>query len=94
MSLTSAYRTRIRTGSADDNAILLLSEGTLVAILVELADDGHGSDRGRWIVETSFGIDADSRTPMFETADKAASWVSGQIGDIAFRLDDAITTLA
>ena len=93
MSVTSAYRMKIRTGSADDQAILLLAEGALVAILVELADDGHGDDQGRWIVEASFGLDMDKRAGQFASADDAAAWVSGHIGDHPFTLGDGLALL-
>ncbi len=49
MLRTSAYRLKIRTDSADDNALILLANGELVAILMELADEAHGEDAANWV---------------------------------------------
>ena len=56
MSRTSVYQSRIRTDSADGNALLLLARGELVAILVALDDEIHGAERHRWTIEKIFGI--------------------------------------
>ena len=93
MLRTSAYRLRIRTDSADDNALILLSGGELVAILVELADESHGDERGKWTVETVFGLQ-NNRTPgNFMSAGDAADWVSDQGGHHSFILDDSVAQL-
>lgn len=94
MSRTSAYSLQIRTHSDDENALLLLVDGRLVAILVELADEGHGDDRGKWIVEAAFGIDHQRIPDHFATAEDAASWVAGHIGGRAFALGEALVALA
>ena len=94
MSPTSAYRIRIRTGSADENALLLLAGGQLVAILVELADAGHGDERGKWAVETTFGLKHERVPNSFASAADAAIWVSNHICQKPFMLGAQLIELA
>ena len=91
---TSAYRLRIRTDSADDNALILLSDSQLVAIIVELADESHGDERGKWTVETIFGL-ANGRYPRnYASAGDAADWVSDHLGLRPFILGDNVELLS
>lgn len=76
----SAYRVGIRTDSDDRNAVLFLASGRLVAIVVELADEGHGEERGNWAVEAIFGLQHNRIPPSFPTFDEAAVWISACIG--------------
>ena len=46
---------RVRTGSKDKEGRLVLADGELVAVLVRLDDEMHGSDRGKWFLEVMFG---------------------------------------
>ncbi len=94
MSPTSAYRVRIRTDSADENALLLLAGGQLIAILVELADAGHGDERGKWAVETMFGLKHQRVPKNFASAADAAFWVSDHICQKPFLLGDRLVELA
>lgn len=94
MLRTSAYRLRIRTDSADDNALILLSDGQLVAILVELADESHGDERGKWTVETVFGLGNHRSSGNHASANDAADWVSDQGGHHPFILDGIIEQLS
>ena len=80
MSNLAVYRTGIRTNSADENALLLLVDGQLVAILVELADEGHGEERGRWAVEAIFGLQNDRIPQSFPSAADATAWISASVG--------------
>jgi hypothetical protein len=75
VSRTSAYRLRVKTDSADNNGILLLENGELVAVLIELADESHGDDRGKWVIETVFGLSLASPPTHFDSVDDAAAWV-------------------
>lgn len=93
VSRTSAYRMRIRTDSADNNALLLLDGGELVAILVELADESHGDARGQWAIETIFGISPGRRPEAFASAQDAARWVSQHVCHKSFDLSKAIVEL-
>ena len=76
MSQTSAYKIRLKTDSADSSAILLFEGGALVAVLVQLADESHGDDRGQWTIEATFGLNAHRRPNLFVSAKAAADWVS------------------
>ena len=93
MSQTSAYKLRVRTDSADSNALMLLDGGELVAILVELADECHGEARGQWIIESTFGLKPQYRPEFFAGAADAASWVSQHLCDRPFDLDGHIAEL-
>lgn len=93
VSQTSAYRLRIRTDSADSNGLMLLDEGELVAILIELADEGHGDARGKWVIETTFGLDHAHPPLRFNCAGDAAAWVSDHISDRPFILGGNVVEL-
>jgi hypothetical protein len=86
MSLTSGYKVRINTHSADSSAIILLSDGVLIGVLSELLDECHGSDRGRWAIEFAFGLDEQPISPLFASASKAANWLSARVGGATFDL--------
>ena len=75
MARTSAYRLRVKTDSADTNGILLLDDGELVAVLIELADESHGADRGKWVIETIFGLPMACPPTLFDSAEDAGAWV-------------------
>lgn len=94
VSITSAYRVGIRTHSADENAVLLLAGGKLVAILVELADEGHGDERGKWVIEMIFGVDHDRIPNSFPSSAQAATWMSTYVGGKPFMLKDYLVALA
>ena len=93
MSRTSAYKIQVRTDSADSNALLLLDGGQLVAILVELADEGHGDARGHWAIETTFGLNNGRLPTSFACAADAADWISQHICHRPFVLDGDIAEL-
>ncbi len=79
MSRTSAYKVRINTLSADSNALILLADGAMVGVLVEMSDECHGPDRGRWTIESAFAIDARRVPSMFASAAEAADWISAHL---------------
>ena len=91
---TSVYRLRIKTDSADDNALILLSDSQLVAILVELSDESHGDERGKWTVETIFGLGNGRHPRNHDTAGDAADWVSDHLGLRPFILGDNVELLS
>ena len=78
LSRTSAYKVRINTDSADSNALILLADGALVAILVELEDECHGADRGKWTIESAYGVDGERMPANFPAAIDAADWLSSR----------------
>lgn len=90
MARTSAFRLRIRTDSSDSNGLLLLVDGELVAILVELMDECHGAARGHWVIESIFGMNTGRRAGVFPSAEEAAKWISGEIHSERFQLSDLI----
>ena len=73
---------------------MLLDDGELVAILVELADESHGEDRGKWNVETTFGLNSGHRTEPFANAAAAASWISEHISHRPFDLGSHLVELS
>ena len=93
MRRTSAYKLKIRTDSADDNAILLLVDGKLVAILVELSDHVHAAERGKWTIESVFGLSHKRAAQNFASAADAAAWVSDHVCHFPFNLDDDVRQL-
>ena len=93
MSRTSAYKVRINTLSADSNAIILLADGAMIAVLVELSDEGHGPDQGKWALEAAFAIEAERVPSMFVSADEAAEWISTHVRCNKFVLTEALIQL-
>lgn len=93
MSGTSIYHSRIRTDSADTNALLLLADGELVAILVALDDEVHGQDRHKWTIETMFGVGQERAPGSFASAADAADWVSNHICHLPFLLGGPIALI-
>jgi len=72
---------------------LLFAEERLVAILVQLADAGHGENRGRWIIETIFGLGHARIPDSFECAAEASAWVSEQMSAPMFQLGEQVVEL-
>lgn len=66
---------KVRTGSADENGMLMVLDDELVAILVELSDEIHGETRGRWALEQTFGLFSVSAPETFAGVDQAWDWV-------------------
>ncbi len=87
----SAYAVGIRTNSDDENAVLLLADGQIVAILVELADEAHGEERGKWVVEAIFGLQHDRVPQSFRSAADASAWIGAYLGpEPVIGMDDLI----
>jgi len=91
---SSAYSLKIRTGSLDDNAVLMLVDSELVAILVELTDEGHDDAIGAWCVEATFGLSPGRIPTTFPTAQDAADWVCGNAGSARCEVDGGLRVLA
>ena len=91
---SSAYSLKIRTGSLDDNAVLMLVDGELVAILVELRDKGHEDSIGAWCVEATFGLSPGRIPTIFPTAQDAADWICGNAGSKPCHVEDGLPVLA
>jgi hypothetical protein len=93
MSGTSAYKVRINTDSTDTNAIILLADGALVGVLVELSDECHGHGHGKWAIEAAFGIDPERAPQIFASAIAAANWLNTQLACKPFELDCEVDPL-
>ncbi len=93
MPPTSAYSVNIGTDSEDANAVILLAKGSLVAVLVELSDESHGEERGRWIIEATFGLHNHRIPESFPSRETAAAWVSSNFCSAPFILGDAVAKL-
>ncbi len=93
MSPTSAYKVRINTDSTDTNALILLADGALVGVLVELSDECHGSGPGKWAIEATFAMDMAHIPTQFASAIDAANWLSANVGCKPFLLDEKMVQL-
>ena len=69
----------VMTGSQDHEGHLVLADGQLAAVLVRLADEVHGADRGGWFLENGFGPCDGPAHPVFESLDEAQAWVRGKV---------------
>ena len=65
----------VMTGCDDREGCLVLADGQLVAVLVRLADDMHGAQRGGWFLEAGFGACRSVAPPLFGDLDEAQAWV-------------------
>lgn len=65
---------QLKTGSKDNDGRLVFMDGELVAVLVLLADEAHGDDRGLWSMEADFRIPSSS-PPLFNSPDDAVAWL-------------------
>ena len=68
---------KIHTNSRDENSVLVMNDGYLVAILVKLDDDIHGSAKGRWHLEAHFDHVPATGT-LFANLDEAVAWIATQ----------------
>lgn len=93
MSSMSAYKVRINTNTADSSAIILLADGVLIGVLCELFDECHGADRGKWAIETTFGLNETAMPAMFGSASDAANWLTARIVGARFNLAEPVPEL-
>jgi hypothetical protein len=69
----------VETGSSDEYGYLFFADGKLVAVVVQLDDQIHGSDRGAWHLEAGFGPCATKTAPLFRTIEEAEAWVQSTL---------------
>lgn len=93
MSGMSAYKVRIDTHTADSIAIILLADGALLGVLIELLDECHGGDRGKWAIEAAFGLYEQTIPATFATANEAANWLGTLVGGAEFNFDGQVPEL-
>lgn len=65
---------RLSTGSGDTDGRLVFIEGNLAAVIVLLADEAHGDQRGLWSMEADFRIGLSS-PPLFNSPYEAVAWL-------------------
>jgi hypothetical protein len=71
---------RVRTGSPDEEGLLVLRDERLVAVLVRLSEQ-HAEDAGKWVVEAGFAFPDTARDQVFTELDDAEAWFNRHIGD-------------
>lgn len=59
--------------------MLLLLDDELIAILVELSDAIHADARGRWALESTFGLFTDHAPETFANVEQAWDWVNRSV---------------
>ncbi|GJD83427.1 hypothetical protein [Methylobacterium haplocladii] len=64
----------VDTGSPDREGMLVLANGMLVAVLVQLMAPEHRNP-GYWFLESGFGSLRDLKPPAFETLEEAKRWL-------------------
>ncbi|MFH6784219.1 MULTISPECIES: hypothetical protein [Methylobacterium] len=69
---------RVRTGSEDEQGLLVFADGILSAVLVCLSD-AHGDDAGLWFLEAGFGTLASPQPGKFADLDAAQAWIAGRL---------------
>lgn len=75
MPTTATIDIKVRTGSADENGVLMVFDNQLIAILIELSDEVHGETRGRWALEHTFGLFSISAPETFVSVEQAWDWI-------------------
>ena len=68
----------VDTGSDDRDGMLVMANGMLVAVLVQLATPDH-EDAGDWFVEVALGPLRAHLAPTFENLDDATRWMRRRI---------------
>ena len=69
---------QVRTGS-DEEGMLVLHNGRLVAVLVHLSDENEAAP-GDWYLEAGFGPGLEGPDhPTFDSLDAAQNWLSGRV---------------
>lgn len=65
----------VDTGSDDREGMLVLANGMLVAVLVQLDASEHDHREGYWFLECGFGRLQGIVRPPFESLDAATRWL-------------------
>ena len=73
---------RVATGSADEEGRLVLADGQLVAVLVQLAEAAYAGLVGSWFLEAGFGACAVPTAPTFASLEAALAWVEHQLAAV------------
>ena len=70
---------RVNTDSSDTEGRLVLADAHLVAVLVRLDGEEHGSCRGSWLLEAGFGPCHATVQDAFRTLRDAGNWIQAQL---------------
>ena len=68
----------VDTGSPDRDGMLVMADGMLVGVLVQLAAAEHGRQTGSWFVESLYGKLGGAWPRPFLNLDEAARWFRAQ----------------
>lgn len=68
----------VDTASSDRTGMLVMSNGMLVGVLVQLNASEHEQQIGSWFVEAIFGELQGLRPPPFGTLEEATRWFRAQ----------------
>ena len=79
MSITSFQNIRLATDNGDEEAVLVLRDGRLSAVLCRLGDM-HGAVAGEWFVEATFGVSIFAIQQTFSTPAAFSQWLDDRIG--------------
>ncbi|BCM82126.1 hypothetical protein mvi_05870 [Methylobacterium indicum] len=69
---------RVRTGSEDEQGLLVFADGALAAVLVCLSDS-YGDEAGSWFLEAGFGALASHQPAAFADLDAAQTWIAHRL---------------
>ena len=75
---------QVNTGSRDTEGRLVLVDALLVAVLVRLDGEEHGSYRGSWFLEAGFGPCHATAQDAFGTLRDAGNWIRAQLDADAY----------
>ncbi len=71
---------QVATGSSDEEGMLVLAAGRLIAVLVRLSADHRESKlQDRWFLEVGFGNLGAGLTPTFADLDEARAWIARRL---------------
>ena len=73
---------RIETGSEDENGVLILADGRLVAIMVRLDAPFNEDAQGCWHLEAGFGRCVGTPAPFASLSD-GLRWVGRRLDELA-----------
>jgi hypothetical protein len=74
MAVYALQHVQLKTGSQDRDGRLIFTDGELIAVIVLLADQSHGSDRGLWNLEAYFRSYR-PQAPLFASPRDAVTWL-------------------
>lgn len=73
----------VETNSRDAEGMLVLANGSLVAVLVHLTDEAHAAaERRHWFLEAGFGRCSAAPPPLFADLDVARDWLEERLAHV------------